>query len=45
MSTDSYPALELAKPLILGCGASLSNRIAKSATSEGLGDRAQAPTP
>lgn len=45
MSTETHPARDLAKPLILRCGASLSNRIAKSATSEGLGDRAQAPTP
>ena len=45
MSTEPQPALDLAKPLILRCGASLSNRLAKSATSEGLGDRSQAPTP
>jgi len=45
MSTEPQPALDLAKPLILRCGASLSNRLAKSATSEGLGGRSQAPTP
>src|SRR5882757_3615663 len=45
MSTEPQPALDLAKPRILRCGASLSNRLAKSATSEGLGDRSQAPTP
>ncbi|MGU3501759.1 NADH:flavin oxidoreductase/NADH oxidase family protein [Mycobacterium sp. C31M] len=36
--------MEFAKPLELPSGVTLSNRIAKSAISEGLGDRDQAPT-
>ena len=36
---------EFAKPLPLPSGVTLPNRIAKSSLSEGLGDRAQAPTP
>ena len=35
----------IAEPLILPCGAVLTGRIAKSATSEGLADASGAPTP
>jgi 2,4-dienoyl-CoA reductase-like NADH-dependent reductase (Old Yellow Enzyme family) len=44
MSTQIHQAVGLATPLVLPCGARLQNRIAKSATSEALGDRARAPT-
>lgn len=37
-------SMEFARPLELPSGITLSNRIAKSALSEGLGDRDQAPT-
>ena len=39
MSTD------LLTPLTLRCGLALSNRIAKSAMTEALGDRARLPSP
>jgi 2,4-dienoyl-CoA reductase-like NADH-dependent reductase (Old Yellow Enzyme family) len=39
------PRERLAAPLVLPCGATLPNRLAKSAMSEQLGDRAHAPGP
>lgn len=45
MSVETHDATALATPLTLRSGARLPNRIAKAALSEGLGNRAQAPTP
>lgn len=43
MTTTTIPST-LAEPFTLPCGAGLHNRIAKSALSEGLGDRRHAPS-
>ncbi|CAM2976077.1 NADH:flavin oxidoreductase/NADH oxidase family protein [Skermania piniformis] len=45
MAQSPHRPEHLARPLPLPSGSSLANRIAKSALSEGLGDRDQAPTP